>query len=118
MAGLRVWLRDRLAGPAWLAWVAVESGGDHRGHVFLQIIERNGCPTRPIAGHAARLGYLTNCYVEAEYRGPWPRRALLDALRAHAVAIELDAVVVWPMRAQCPALPRVGFQDAATSMLE
>ena len=87
-----------------------ETGGDLRGHVFLQLIEKI---PKPMPG-SSTLGYLTNFYVEDGYRGRGVGRALLDALRAHAVAIELDAVVVWPSERSVPLYQRVGFMRRTT----
>jgi len=113
LAGLESWLRDRLAGPAWLAWVAVEADGSIVGHVFLQVIEKI---PKPLPGPSS-IGYLTNFYVVPTWRGRGIGGALLNALRDHARAAGFYFVIESASTESVPLYRRHGYAPP-TDLLE
>ena len=113
LAGLESWLRDRLAGPTWLAWVGVEADGSIVGHVFLQVIEKI---PKPLPGPSS-IGYLTNFYVVPALRGHGIGSALLDELRDHARTAGLESVILWSSPESVPLYRRHGYAPP-TELLE
>jgi GNAT superfamily N-acetyltransferase len=108
LADCRAWLRDRLAGGRWLAWVADEDGR-LRGHVFVNRVEK--VPS-PFPG-STELGYVTNFYVEPACRGRGLGRALLAAVDDHARAHRFDTLVVWPSERSAALYRRAGYAAPA-----
>jgi GNAT superfamily N-acetyltransferase len=106
------WLRDRLAGGRWVAWVA-ECDGVVRGHVFLQRVEKIPTPFPD----RTELGYVTNFYVQPGYRGHGLGRALLDAVTEHARDHLVDTMVVWPAERSAALYRRAGY-TTPTELLE
>ncbi|MEU7497653.1 GNAT family N-acetyltransferase [Streptomyces griseofuscus] len=102
------WIRERLGGGRWLAWVA-EAGGEIRGHVFLALVER---VPEPFADNNS-LGYVTNFFVEPPYRNQGAGTALLDALTSYARGAKLETLIVWPSERSDPLYRRSGFQPSA-----
>jgi len=56
-----------------------------------------------------RWGYLTNCYVLPEVRNRGVGAALLAAIKAWAVELQLELLVVWPSDRAYPFYGRAGF---------
>lgn len=102
------WIRERLAGGRWLAWVA-ESGGQVCGHVFLHLIERVPEPYED----NIPTGYVTNFYVAPSQRDRGFGAALLEALQAYARHQGMDTLIVWPSERSVPLYRRAGFQPSA-----
>jgi GNAT superfamily N-acetyltransferase len=108
VAGAEEWIRDRLDGDRWLAWVA-EADGEIRGHVFLQLVERAPEPyedNRPV-------GYVTNFYVVPAYRNRGFGAALLAVLLRYARSRGTDSLIVWPSERSAPLYRRAGFHPPA-----
>ncbi|OKJ05661.1 GNAT family N-acetyltransferase [Kitasatospora sp. CB01950] len=99
------WLRDRLGGGRWPAWV-VEHDGEVCGHVFLHLVER---VPEPYADNDP-LGYVTNFYVASPHRNRGAGAALLAAVRRYAEAEGLDTLIVRPSERSAPLYRRSGFR--------
>jgi GNAT superfamily N-acetyltransferase len=56
-----------------------------------------------------RWGYLTNCYVLPDMRGDGVGGALLSRIKAWAVELNLEMLVVWPSERAYPFYLRSGF---------
>jgi GNAT superfamily N-acetyltransferase len=102
------WLRERLGGGRWLAWV-VESGGETCGHVFLQLVERMPEPYED----NTPIGYVTNFYVVPSRRGRGFGTAMLEALREYARSRGIEVLIVWPSERSAPLYRRAGFGPSA-----
>ncbi|MFC9706056.1 GNAT family N-acetyltransferase [Streptomyces sp. NPDC056943] len=99
------WIRDRLSGGRWLAWVA-ETEGQICGHVFLCLVERMPEPyedNNPV-------GYVTNFFVLPSRRNKGVGSALLEALKQHSRSACLEGLIVWPSERSTPLYQRLGFQ--------
>jgi GNAT superfamily N-acetyltransferase len=105
LAQAESWIRDRLSGGHWLAWVA-ETGGQICGHVFLQLVERM---PEPYADNAP-LGYVTNFFVTPAQRNQGAGTALLEALKRYAHGARLDTLIVWPSERSSHLYRRAGFR--------
>ncbi|POX38077.1 GNAT family N-acetyltransferase [Streptomyces sp. Ru73] len=101
------WIRERLAGGRWPAWVA-ECGGEVCGHVFLHLVERVPEPYED----NTPVGYVTNFYVVPSRRDRGLGTALLDALRLHARRAGTDVLIVWPSERSAPLYRRAGFRPS------
>ncbi|MFI0902454.1 GNAT family N-acetyltransferase [Streptomyces sioyaensis] len=101
------WIRERLDGGQWLAWV-VERGAEICGHVFLHLVERVPDPYED----NTPVGYVTNFYVMPEYRNLGLGAALLKALRQHAQELGSDVLIVWPSERSVPVYRRAGFRPS------
>ncbi len=102
------WIRERLDGGQWLAWVA-ESGTEICGHVFLHLVERVPDPYED----NTPVGYVTNFYVSPAYRNLGFGAALLKALRQHAQELGSDVLIVWPSERSVPVYRRAGFRQVS-----
>ncbi|MCX5231966.1 GNAT family N-acetyltransferase [Streptomyces sp. NPDC006553] len=101
------WIRDRLGGGRWLAWV-VETEGEICGHVFLCLVERM---PEPYGGNDP-IGYVTNFFVMPSQRNRGAGARLLEALKQHARSAGLDTLIVWPSERSSPLYRRSGFQPS------
>ncbi|MDT0347146.1 GNAT family N-acetyltransferase [Streptomyces litchfieldiae] len=102
------WIRERLGGGRWLAWV-LEIGEELCGHVFLHLVERIPEPYED----NIPVGYVTNFYVVPSQRNRGFGTALLDALRLHARSRGMDVLIVWPSERSAPLYRRAGFHPSA-----
>jgi GNAT superfamily N-acetyltransferase len=100
-----IWIRNRLTGGRWLAWVAQTAEAIH-GHVFLQPVERMPDP----GGDPAPIGYVTNFYVTPGHRDRGIGTALVRALIDHARAEAFDTLIVWPSERSATLYQRTGFR--------
>ncbi|MFD8597603.1 GNAT family N-acetyltransferase [Kitasatospora sp. NPDC059646] len=106
------WLRKRLRGGPWRAWVA-ERDGAVCGHVFLHLVER---VPEPFADNDP-LGYVTNFYVAPPFRNRGAGAALLAAVDGYAKGAGLNTLIVWPSERSAPLYRRAGFR-APEELLE
>ena len=81
--------------------------------MFLQIIEKI---PKPVPGSSS-IGYLTNFYVVAAWRGHGIGGALLDEVHDHARATGLESVILWPSTESVPLYRRHGYAPP-TELLE
>ncbi len=102
------WIRERLDGGRWLAWV-LEIGEEICGHVFLHLVERIPEPYE----ENTPVGYVTNFYVVPSQRNRGLGTALLEALKLHARGLGMDVLIVWPSERSDPLYRRAGFQPSA-----
>lgn len=102
------WIRERLDGGRWLAWV-LEIGEEICGHVFLHLVERIPEPYE----ENTPVGYVTNFYVVPSQRNRGFGTALLEALKLHARSRGVDVLIVWPSERSDPLYRRAGFQPSA-----
>lgn len=100
------WMRRRLEASEdrWRCWVAEPDGG-LRGHAWLHLFPKIPNPADEAEAHA----YLTNMYVQPEYRGLGLGTALLDAVLTWCRGRELDSVILWPTEDSRPLYRRAGF---------
>jgi GNAT superfamily N-acetyltransferase len=102
------WIRERLDGGRWLAWV-VDGGGEICGHVFLHLVERVPAPYED----NTPVGYVTNFYVVPAHRNRGFGAALLAALQRHARSRGVDDLIVWPSERSVSLYRRAGFAPPA-----
>jgi GNAT superfamily N-acetyltransferase len=95
----------------WHAWVA-ECGGRLVGNVWLQQIPKVPRPSQP----AIDYGYVTNVYVEAEFRSRGVGGELMRALIRHAREQQLELLIVWPSEESVEFYGRLGFQKSAEAL--
>ncbi len=74
------WMHERLAGSAWLAWLA-SGPGDLAGSIWLQPVEKIPNPVVESELHA----YITNFYVTPEQRGTARKLTHQNAAKATAI---------------------------------
>ena len=98
------WMAERLANRSWQAWVA-ECDGTMVGHAWLYVIEKLPNPVAEPEWH----GYITNCYVQPEYRGQGIGSQLLTAALGECDARRCDAVILWPTPESRSLYQRHGF---------
>lgn len=99
------WLAQRLAGPQWLAWVALDTPGGIVGQCFLQSVEKI---PNPVA-EPEWIGYITNVYVKPAWRGRGIASLLLDMALAHCREHGAYSVVLWPTDESRRLYQRNGF---------
>jgi GNAT superfamily N-acetyltransferase len=98
------WMRRELAASApWRAWAAV-AADRIVGQVWLALVAKLPNPIDERESHA----YVSNLYVQPEYRGGVGARLLETAL-AWAVAQEVDRVLLWPSARSVSLYARHGF---------
>jgi GNAT superfamily N-acetyltransferase len=101
------WMRVRLAGGAWRAWVA-DDGGRIVGHVWVHAIDKIPNPV----GESERHAYLSNLYVTPTCRGGIGSR-LLAAAVDWAAASGVDTLLLWPTDRSRPLYARHGFSASS-----
>ena len=98
------WMRRELASQAvWRAWVAI-AGDEIVGQLWVQTINKMPNPVAERERHA----YVSNVYVQPEYRGgagSW----LLEAALAWVRAEKMDRVILWPSARSVTLYERHGF---------
>jgi GNAT superfamily N-acetyltransferase len=104
---MAAWL-DSHMGRSWKAWLASERE-IALGHVFLHVIDKVPNPVP----EPEQLGYVTNLYVRADWRGRGIGAALLDVALKEARALGLDTVVLWPSERSRSLYERRGFRAPA-----
>lgn len=105
------WMRARLAGGLWRAWVA-EAGGRIVGTVWLQLVEKMPNPVAEPELH----GYVTNLYVRETARGGVGSRLLAAALEECAAA-GVHAAFLWPTEGSRSLYRRFGFTGEGEVMV-
>jgi len=105
------WMRTRLAGGSWRAWVA-EAGGQAVGTVWLQLLEKMPNPVVEPELH----GYVTNLYVRETARGGVGGRLLAAALEECAAA-GVHAAFLWPTERSRSLYRRFGFSGEGEVMV-
>jgi len=105
------WMRTRLAGDPWRAWVA-EAGGQIVGTVWLQWVEKMPNPVVEPELH----GYITNLYVRETARGGVGGRLLAAALEDCAAA-GVHAAFLWPTERSRSLYRRFGFTGEGEVMV-
>jgi GNAT superfamily N-acetyltransferase len=106
------WMRDRLEGGAWRAWVA-ETGGEIVGTAWLQLLEKMPNPVDEAELH----GYVTNIYLRESLRGRGTGSRLLTTVLDECAAAGADAVFLWPTERSRPLYRRHGFVDHGPVMV-
>lgn len=100
------WMRDRLS-QDWKCWVAVR-GREIVGQIWLHLLEKLPNPGAEPELHA----YITNFYVQPEFRGGVGGKLLEQALD-WAKEQAVDAVILWPTPRSRSLYLRHGFQPPA-----
>ena len=114
MAECTVWLDAAMNSERWLVIVAAAQGAPGRadnlvGCMYLQLVEKV-----PIPGAIHRAwGYVTNVYVEADWRSQGIGGQMLDLLTAAGREQALEFLIVWPSEEAVPFYRRAGFRPAA-----
>jgi GNAT superfamily N-acetyltransferase len=94
------------AGGDWQAWVA-ERDGALIGNIYLQVIHKLPRPN----AETACFGYITNMYIQPEYRQQGVGADLLQASVAWASAAGLQFLLLWYSAEGHPFYRRHGFVD-------
>ena len=98
------WLREKLVSSSWFMAVA-ESGSRLSGSMFLQFVEKVPSP-----GATQRAwGYVTNSFVDPQYRGQGIGEQLLRLVIRAARNRDLEFLIVWPSAAAVAFYRRAGF---------
>lgn len=85
--------------------VIASLGSDIVGVMTLRRVDKEMSPDRP----SSAFGYLTNCYLQPEYRNQGYGSALLTAVIDTARADEFQFLIVWPSERSVPFYRRAGF---------
>ncbi len=101
------WMRGRLAGDSWRAWVAEEDGAIV-GTVWLQVIEKLPNPVAEREWH----GYVSSLYVHPGRRGHGLGGELLQRCVLECERRQVDVVILWPTPASRALYTRHGFAAA------
>lgn len=106
------WMRGRLGGGAWRAWV-VEMDGGIVGTAWLEMIEKMPNPVTEFEVH----GYVTNVYLRDDLRGRGAGSRLLTAVLDECVAAGVHAAILWPTERSRALYARFGFEDRGEVMI-
>lgn len=98
------WIREKLSGDVWQAWIA-EVEGTAVGTVWLQWIEKVPNPVAELEWH----GYITSLYVRESVRGHGLGTTLLETALAVCRERGVDAVILWPTPRSRSLYLRHGF---------
>jgi ribosomal protein S18 acetylase RimI-like enzyme len=104
------WMRRALRDSRrWHCWVAVSrtpehSGGAIVGHVWVAIIDKVPNPGEEAEHHA----YITNLYVQSEFRGGLGQTLLSTAI-AWCESQGIGSVILWPTDSSRSLYARNGF---------
>jgi GNAT superfamily N-acetyltransferase len=104
------WMASELAGTAWRAWVAHQSGRII-GQVWVNLIEKLPNPIDERERHL----YLSNLYVQPTARGG-VGTALLETALEWAGANDVDRVILWPSARSVGLYARHQFRRDADVM--
>ena len=104
------WMASELAGTAWRAWAAHQSGRII-GQVWVNLIHKVPNPI----GERERHLYLSNLFVQPSARGG-VGTALLETALEWARANGVDRVVLWPSAGSVSLYRRHQFQRDADVM--
>ena len=104
------WLAAMESGR-WSVWVA-EQDGRLIGNVW---VERVGKVPRPWAS-SSEYGYVTNVYVEPEWRSRGMGGTLVEEAVRQAREQGLEFLIVWPSEASIPFYERAGFRRSPDAM--
>jgi GNAT superfamily N-acetyltransferase len=104
------WMASELAGTAWRAWVAHQSGRII-GQVWVNLIQKLPNPIDERERHL----YLSNLYVQPTARGG-VGTALLETALEWAGANDVDRVILWPSARSVGLYTRHQFRRDADVM--
>ncbi|MCA1823660.1 MAG: GNAT family N-acetyltransferase [Frankia sp.] len=96
------------AHPGHRAWLAEDDDGAAIGVAWLAVADRVPAPARAVRRH----GWVQSVYVVPERRNDGVGAALMAAIRAEAIALDLDYVTVHPSTRSFAFYRRAGFADA------
>jgi ribosomal protein S18 acetylase RimI-like enzyme len=100
------WTDRAFASDRWLIAVADAGAGVLCGCMFLEFVEKVPSPD----GAAHEWGYVTNAYVEPEWRNQGVGRRLVDVLIDAARKRRVEFLIVWPSKAAVSLYRRAGFR--------
>ncbi len=106
VARCEAWMRERLDGGRWVAWVAVDAAGALVGTLWLGVVEKMPNPAPEPEEHA----YVTNVYVRPDARGAGVGSSLVAAAVAWCEARGVHAAVLWPTARSAALYLRHGFR--------
>jgi GNAT superfamily N-acetyltransferase len=109
--GFGDFMRRGLESGGWVIWVGV---GDERilANIYVHCVTK--VPRPGLFGKC--LGYMTNVYVESEYRNRGIGSALLEHVVAWARQQGIELLIVWPSEASQTFYQRFGFKRSAEAM--
>jgi GNAT superfamily N-acetyltransferase len=99
-------VHDALASDAWRVWVA-ELEGRIVGTMWLQIVERVPRPGEDRG--ALPIGYLTNVFVDPEFRNGGLGSRMVEEVVTWARGRGVEEIIVWPSERSYPFYERAGF---------
>lgn len=105
------WLGDALTGGNWVIWVG-ECENRLVGNVYVQAIAKVPRPGR----FEACYGYVTNVYLEPDFRNRGIGTQLLMAAIDRARKDELELLIVWPSEESVEYYKRAGFAPSGEAM--
>lgn len=99
-----VWMHEHLQTDAWHCWVA-EDDQHLIGAIWLQLVEKIPNPRAEAEQHA----YITNFYIQQEFRGDGLGSQLLRAVLDWCRGRDVHAVILWPTERSRSLYERYGF---------
>jgi N-acetylglutamate synthase-like GNAT family acetyltransferase len=101
---------DALQSDQWQFWVA-EAQSQIVGNAFLELVRKV-----PRPGRKKYWGYITNVYVQPEWRNRRIGHALIEAITKSAKEINLEFLVLWPSKESLNFYRDLRFQIAQEAM--
>jgi GNAT superfamily N-acetyltransferase len=104
-------MRLGLESGDWVVWVGI-ADGRIIANIYVQWVAK--VPRPGLFGK--RFGYMTNVYVESEYRNRGVGSALLERVIAWAHQQGVELLIVWPSEAAVPFYQHAGFRHSPEAM--
>jgi GNAT superfamily N-acetyltransferase len=109
--GFADFMRLGLESGAWVVWTGV-TDGRIIANIYVHCVAK--VPRPGLFGKC--FGYMTNVYVESEYRNRGVGSALLEHVVAWARQQGIELLIVWPSEAALTFYQRFGFKHSAEAM--
>ncbi len=109
--GFSDFMRQSLERGDWVIWVGI---GEERiiANIYVHCVAMAPRPGL----FDKRFGYMTNVFVESEYRNRGVGSALLEHVVAWARQQEIEFLIAWPTEAALTFYQRFGFKRSTEAM--
>lgn len=105
-------LRPALESGLWAVFVVEQKPGRLIGNIYLQIIRKIPRPAR----RRNTYGYITNVFIEPEWRNGGVGGVLLEQVISWARERDLEFLVLWPSELSVEFYKRHGFSQGGEAM--